>query len=216
MMMRTMGNTASLVVKYAALLAAALVLSFALAAPAYAKIHLNAPTTVSDDITRLHISKLDADTHAYVAGAKMAIVNEETGEVVDEWVTATGVHENEKGLDVGVVYVLRELEAPEGYGTVQDVRFVVNETEGTGITVLSQGNDSELTASYKLNLYDKALGAAGETVVTQTRGVPAGGGPSRAVAPKTGDGTPLGAVGALVGLGVLAIILLQIPKRKME
>lgn len=194
---------------------AAFAAAFACAMPAYANIHLNAPTTVSDDITRLHINKLDADTHEYVSGAKMAIIDEATGEVVDEWVTGPGVHENEKGLDVDVVYVLRELEAPEGYATAEDVRFVVNETEGTGITVLSQGNDSELVESYKVNLYDKAADVENEIVVTQTRGVPADNA-TRAVAPKTGDETPLTVIAVLVAIGVLAILLLQVPKSKME
>ena len=228
----------------AALAFAALALALAFAAPAHANIHLDAPTTVSDDITRVHVAKLDADTHEFVEGAKMAIVEEETGAVVDEWVTGTSAHENEKGLNVNVVYVLRELEAPEGYDRVEDVRFVVNETEGTGITILSQGTDSELVESYRVNLYDRPHAVERETVVTQTREqapterrqvvtttkpAPSSNNtvttnnttqsseqPNKAVAPKTGDETPLAVVAVLVAAGILLILLLQLPKRRLD
>jgi len=199
----------------AAVVVVALALScVAFALPAYANIQLDAPTTVSDDITRVHVNKLDADTHEYVSGAQMAIINEETGEVVDEWVTGQGTHMNEKGLDVDVVYILREVGAPEGYDAVEDVRFVVNETEGTGITILSQGNDSELVESYKVNLYDKPHDSENVVTVTETRATPSA--TTRAVAPKTGDEAPLLPIAIFAVVGVAVILLLQIPKRKME
>lgn len=225
----------STIARGAALLAAALAAALALAAPALANVRLDAPTTVSDDITRVHVAKLDADTHAFVEGAKMAIIEEGTGAVVDEWVTGAAAHENEKGLDVNVVYVLRELEAPAGYERVADVRFVVNETEGTGITVLEQGADSELAGSYLLNLYDRPIAVEREQVVTRERPAepgqagssasgtrPAPGQQqaqareSRAVAPKTGDEAPLALVAALVAAGAAAVLLLQVPKRRMD
>lgn len=183
---------------------------------------MNAPTTVSDDITRLHVNKLDADTHEFVIGATMAIVNESTGEIVDSWVTSAQTHENEKGLDVGVVYILRELNAPEGYGMVEDVRFVVNETEGTGITVLSNGKDSELTESYKVNMYDQRFNAQNETVITQPGSSQSTGGSSnvattsKTVAPKTGDETPLYTGGIVIVVGLTIIFALQLYKRRLD
>ncbi|MBQ9002448.1 MAG: LPXTG cell wall anchor domain-containing protein [Eggerthellaceae bacterium] len=188
--------------------ALAFVAAFAPQAFAVDNVQLNAPTTVSDDITRLHVDKLDADTHEQLAGATMAIINEKTGEIVDSWVTGKSTHENEKGLDVNVVYILRELEAPEGYDKVEDVRFVVNETEGTGITVLSQGSDSELTESYKVSLYDKAKPIEREITVTKT--------PPNEPAPKTGDETPLAVVAGLVGAGLALIVILQLVKRAIR
>ena len=195
----------------AAILAVAIALTCTVfALPAYANIQLDAPTTVSDDITRLHVNKLDADTHDYVIGATMAIINEGTGEVVDSWVTGSGTHENEKGLDVNVVYILREIAAPDGFSKADDVRFIVNETEGTGITILSQGNDSELSESYKLTMYDKAADIVNEITVTETRPAPT----NKGVAPKTGDETPLTTVAILIAAGVIAIVLLQFYKRR--
>ena len=161
--------------------------------------------TVSDEATRVQVNKLDADTHEFVQGATMVIIEEATGEVVDQWVTGTSAHEAKKRLDVGVVYILREVSAPNGYDKVQDVRFEVNETEGEGITVLSKGDDAELTESYKFALYDKRT--SGERVVTATDKKPA---------PKTGDETPLWSVAALIFAGGVLILLLQLFKRRVD
>lgn len=174
-----------------------------------ANAQLDAPVSVSDEATHLNVDKLDSDTHEYVTGATMEIVNESTGQVVDSWVTTSATHENEKALDVGVTYILRELAAPDGYSAVQDVRFSVNETEGEGITVLSGGDDYELVESYKLALYDKPAPGQNETVVTKTT-------TSTTVAPKTGDETPLTLVAALMAVGVSAILILQVFKRRLD
>ena len=193
--------------KAAALVAVLLIACAAFAPRAYAEnVQLDAPVQLSDDITKVEVSKLDADTHDYVVGATMEIVNERTGEVVDSWVTTDTTHQNLKGLEVEEVYILREIEAPEGYDKVEDVRFKVNETEGTGITVLSQGSDSELVESYRFSLYDKKKPLEHETVVTKTTKTPA---------PKTGDETPITFVAALVGVGLLAIVVLQLAKRSI-
>ena len=70
----------SSVIGWVAALAVALMLACAFAVPAYAKV-LEAPTTVADDITRLHVNKLDADTHEPVVGATLVIVDEQ-GKVI--------------------------------------------------------------------------------------------------------------------------------------
>lgn len=196
--------------------AAAVLLAFTLIVPqAWANRQLDAPVTVSDDVTRVDVNKLDPDTREFVQGASMAIIEKDTGLVVDEWVTGNGTHQNVKSLDVGKVYILRELAAPEGYEAVQDVEFVVNKTEGTGLTILSQGNDSELVESYKVNLYDKKKPIEEEIVVTETRDVESKAtNTTRTVAPKTGDETPLWIVELLVAAGVVAIVALQILKRR--
>lgn len=191
----------------------------AFAPSAFANQHFDAPTTVSDDITRIHVNKLDADTHSFVVGATMAIIEKDTGVVVDEWVTGSGTHQNEKGLNVDVVYILRELAAPAGYSTVQDVEFVVNETEGTGITILSQGSDSELVESYKVNLYDEPIAAENVVTVSKERTTYAKDDSSKTnktVAPKTGDESPLALIAVLVLSGIALIVLLQFMKRHMS
>ena len=182
---------------------------------------MDAPVTVSDDITRLHVNKLDADTHEYVKGATMAVIDEETGKVVDSWVTDGSTHEIEKLLDAGKTYILRELAAPDGFDKIADVRFEVKKTEGEGIEILSGSDDVELSDSYKLAVYDKRQPTEKETTVTKTRpgtetNTKSPENTSKVVAPKTGDETPLTLVAGLMGLGVSLILILQLVKRRIE
>ena len=143
----------------------------------------------------------------------MAIIEKATGTVVDEWVTGKSTHTNEKGLDVGKTYILREISAPDGYEKVEDTEFVINEIEGSGVTVVS--GPGELTESYKFNLYDKAETVTNEKVVTKTRGASSSSSSGKTVAPKTGDETPVSLVTLLVVIGVLAIGILEVSKRRV-
>ena len=192
---RIMGRAA--LAAAAAALACALVL--ALAPSAYAR-EVTAPTrpdgtamTVSDDVTRIHVDKLDARTREAVKGAKMQIVERDTGRVVDEWVTDGTTHAFEKGLDVNVMYVLREAEAPEGYEKIADVEFFANEIEGTGITLVGAHDQAELTDAYKVALLEphEEIEVVEERVEYVDRVV------------KTGDRLP---VAALAGAAAVAAV----------
>ena len=111
--------------------------------------------TVSDDVTRIHVDKLDSRTHEFVVGARMQILVKETGEVVDEWTTNGTTHAFEKGLDVNVPYILREVEAPDGYAKIDDVEFFANEMEGTGITLVGASSDqADLFDGFRVALYE--------------------------------------------------------------
>ena len=215
---RIMGKTRAVAMATVALLALILACT-CFTSQAFANRTIDAPTTVSDDITRIHVNKLDADTREYVQGAKMAIIEKESGLVVDEWVTGGSTHQNEKGLDVKRRYILRELEAPEGFEKVEDVEFEVDPEEGKGLIIYSQGKDSELVESYKVNLYDKAKTIEDEIVVTETRGTSSSNttsGTTKNPAPKTGDETPLWPIIALVVVGIIGIGVLEIPKRRIK
>lgn len=166
--------------------------------------------TVSDDITRLDVAKLDPDTREYVEGATMRIVEKDTGEVVDEWVTGSETHHNAKVLNVNVHYLLQEISAPDGYEVATETEFYVDETEGVGIHIVS-GPDAELTESYKINLYDKKLDTTTETVVTKTTENTT---TSKVKAPKTGDETPFVPVLIVVLVAIAGIVALQIVKKK--
>lgn len=168
---------------------------------------------VSDDITRLNVAKLDPDTREYVKGATMQIIEKDTGEVVDEWVTTDTTHKNEKSLNVNVVYILRELSAPDGFQKAKDTEFMVNETEGTGITILS-GDDAELTQSYTINLYDKKGTTTNEVTYTKTNNKTTTTTTSKVKAPKTADETPILAVSAAVVVCLASISVIQVIKRK--
>ena len=189
-------------------LAAALLACVLCAPQALAKQTIEMPDGwgVSDDITRIHVTKVDAGTHEALKGAKMAIIDRETGEVIDEWTTDGTTHETEKLLDVNRDYILRELEAPEGYDKVQDTIFKVNEMEGTGITIIDPvPSSTELSEMYKVTIYDQHVDIVKEETRTVTT-----------KAPKTGDETPLAPVGALAGAAILGIAVLQFAKRRIK
>ena len=91
--------------------------------------------------------------------------------------------------------------------------------EGKGLIIYSQGKDSELVESYKVNLYDKAKTIEDEIVVTETRGTSSSNttsGTTKNPAPKTGDETPLWPIIALVVVGIIGIGVLEIPKRRIK
>lgn len=131
---------------------------------------------VADNITRLNVNKLEKGARDYVEGAHMAIYEKDTGRLVTEWVTDGKVHEvarNAEGntadgaLNVDTVYILRELEAPEGYAKAEDVEFVIHSdnfnTTGELLSGTDDGNaDSEEIRgsgpeqAFVINLYDEA------------------------------------------------------------
>lgn len=192
-----------------AVVVATLVLGLGFAPHAYART-ADAPMTVSDDITRLDVAKLDPDTREYVEGATMRIVEKDTGTVVDEWVTGSETHHNAKVLNVNVHYLLQEISAPDGYTVAAETEFYVDETEGVGIHIVS-GADAELTEGYKINLYDKKAATTNETVVKKTSTKTK---TTKVKAPQTGDEAPLAAVIIAVAVCIMAILVLQRIKRR--
>lgn len=173
-----------------ALAAMLVIAAMAVPARAFARTVLDYEPTqtvnpVADNITRLNVNKLEKGARDYVEGAHMAIFEKETGKLVTEWVTDGSAHEvarntddpNRGALDVDVVYVLRELEAPEGYKKADDVEFVIRSddfnTSGEIISGADGGNaDSEeirgsgTEQAFVINLYDEAYV---ETEEVQTR-----------------------------------------------
>lgn len=79
---------------------------------------------VADNVTRLQVNKLRADTHDYVQGAHLVIYRQDQPDtVVAEWVSENHMHELSRVLDINTPYVLHEVSAPEGYGLAEDVVF---------------------------------------------------------------------------------------------
>ncbi len=217
--MRTVktGAVMRAVARMAAIIAGA-VLVLTLIPSAFA---VNAPLTVSDDVTHLRISKLETNTHEWVPGARMAIIEKDTQKVVAEWTTGEETFVLNKRLDVNKPYVLKELSAPAGHNLAQDVEFYVNASEAEGITVTNDGGagNAELVDSITINVYDRALDATeiavrterGETNMVRTNG---SAGATHEAAPKTGDEIPLfmGAIAA--GVALLGAAALQLVKRR--
>lgn len=205
---------------------------------AYAEVVLDYDPTetvnpVADNITRLNVNKLEKGARDYVQGAHMAIFEKETGKLVTEWITDGTAHEvarntddpNRGALDVDVVYILRELEAPEGYQRAEDVEFVIHSDDfNTSGEILSGSENGNADAeeirgsgpeqAFVINLYDEAtLNVTDEETVTRQkeREDETQVERSRGNLTKTGDDTsflPI-IVLAAAGCGVLAVALIK-------
>lgn len=120
---------------------------------------------VADNVTRLDVNKLETGSRDAVVGAKMQIIDEETGAVVAEWTTDGSQHELSKILDIETVYILREVSAPEGYEVAPDTRFILHSEEfNTTGEILNDHDNVEFSAvtgsgqeqAFVINLYDDA------------------------------------------------------------
>lgn len=85
-----------------------------------------AVATIGNDYTKLYISKLDAATGEELPGAKLEVIDKDTGEVIETWTSTEEQHYIE-ALPAGD-YILRETMAPEGYEIAQEIQFTVKNT----------------------------------------------------------------------------------------
>lgn len=83
-------------------------------------------TLTNDDLPRTVVSKKSVTGEDELPGATLRVYDAD-GELVEEWVSDEGPHRIE-ALAPGE-YVLRETEAPEGYGLAEDVPFTVEGTD---------------------------------------------------------------------------------------
>ena len=81
--------------------------------------------TMIDSTTIVKISKQDMTTGTELAGATLQVIDKD-GNVIEEWVSADEPHYIEAKLTAGETFTLRELTAPDGYNTAEDIEFTVN------------------------------------------------------------------------------------------
>ena len=74
----------------------------------------------------LTVRKVDASGNA-VEGAVLQVVSAKTKNIVDQWIVDESGNHNVNGLIVGESYILKELQAPEGYILADDVEFTVTD-----------------------------------------------------------------------------------------
>jgi hypothetical protein len=187
--------------RFAAALVAMIAVVVALLAPgaALAETVLDYEPTenpVADNVTRLEVNKLRADTHEYVEGAHLVIYPQgEPDNIVAEWVSATSMFELARVLDINTPYVLHEVSAPEGYGLAEDVVFeLYSENFNTTGRILSgdaNGNaEFEIISgsgpeqAFVINMYDPIKPREEEREIHRQREVER---PREETLPKTGD-----------------------------
>ncbi|NLB28130.1 MAG: hypothetical protein GX819_04195, partial [Clostridiaceae bacterium] len=77
---------------------------------------------------QLEFSKKTLTGEEELPGAYLALIDQETGAILDEWVSGHNPHAI-SCLLVGKTYCLREIKAPPGYALSEDMVFTVKDTE---------------------------------------------------------------------------------------
>ncbi|WP_251159108.1 Spy0128 family protein [Caniella muris] len=174
---------------------------------------------VYDEATRVAFNKLDTRTREWVVGAKLQILREDDGEVVASWTSGEATKELVATLDVDVSYILREVEAPEGYHKAGDVVFTIDPYGKVSLVSGADNGNAEISAE-TITLFDTQVDAeevvplerVTERRVGGDRGT--GGTESRGGSvPATGDlasnGWVLAGLAALVAVAVTGAVVLH-------
>ncbi len=107
---------------------------------------------MADDTTKVRISKIDITNSKELPGASMQITDE-TGKIVDTWISGDTSHFIEGKLIAGKTYTLHEESAPDGYVVASDVQFTVN-SDGS-VTAVEMVDD---TTKVKISKTDITTG----------------------------------------------------------
>lgn len=158
---------------------------------------------VYDETTQVEVNKLDTRTHEWVEGAKLVILEKESGKEVASWTSGKAPEKLAKTLNVGITYLLREMEAPGEYRLANDVEFVIDDYGNVTITKGAENGNAELSDN-TITLYDTMMDA--EEVEQReretTREVPLG-----TLLAQTGDMLPILGIGAIVLASLIALIV---------
>jgi len=158
---------------------------------------------VYDETTQVEVNKLDTRTHEWVEGAKLVILEKESGKEVASWTSGKAPQKLAKTLNVGITYLLREVEAPGEYRLANDVEFVIDNYGNVSITKGTENGNAELSDN-TITLYDTMMDA--EEVEQReretTREVPLG-----TILAQTGDMLPILGIGAIVLASLIALIV---------
>ncbi|MBQ8042820.1 MAG: hypothetical protein IJ272_01550, partial [Clostridia bacterium] len=116
-----------------------------------------------DEQTKITLAKYDEEGNL-VPGATMQVVDEE-GNEIETWVTGNTAHEIVGKLIVGKKYILKELQAPDGYAVAEDIEFTIEDTnekqdvnmteQGITIEISKLGESGEFVVGAELELLDK-------------------------------------------------------------
>ena len=214
-----------------AIVVALLAPSIALANEHNADVYLDYEPTenpVADNVTRVLVNKLRADTHEYVEGAHLVIYPEaDPTTIVAEWVSTGTSHEIARTLDVNTRYVLHEVSVPAGYGLAEDVVFELysEDFNTTGKIISGGGGNAEFEIisgdgpdqAFVISMYDPVKPAQEQKEIHKRREVerPASYSSTTALA-KTGDLFSQPLFYALLAAGAAAIGYGVYRRRKAE
>lgn len=95
----------------------------------------NFTITCENKPTEIIFSKVDETGVKEIAGAKIQIIDKETNEIIEEWVSSEESHQVNYLVE-GKEYIMKEISAPYGYEIAEEITFVM----GDGIKVTMQNN----------------------------------------------------------------------------
>lgn len=167
---------------------------------------------VYDETTQIEVNKLDTRTHEWVEGAKLVILEKESGKEVASWTSGKAPQKLAKTLNVGTAYLLREVQAPGEYRLANDVEFVIDNYGNVTITKGTENGNAELSDN-TITLYDTMMDA--EEVEQReretTREVPLD-----TILAQTGDMLPILGIGLIVLASLVALIVAARRRRHHE
>lgn len=166
---------------------------------------------VYDEVTTLEVNKLDTRTHEWVEGAKLVILEKESGKEIASWTSGEAPQKLEKTLNVGTTYLLREVEAPDQYRLANDVEFVIDDYGNVSITKGTENGNAELSDN-TISLYDTMLDAEETETIEREKSTTEKPNKDTLLA-KTGDMLPILGI-ALVALAALIVVIVAVRRRR--
>ena len=113
---------------------------------------------MSDDVTKVYITKYDITGEKELSGAKLRVTDGE-GNIIDEWVSSENAHEIIGVLEACGEYILHEEISPDGYVVASDITFIVSEN-GEVDTVMMYDDTTKVQISKRDITNDEELAGA--------------------------------------------------------
>lgn len=122
---------------------------------------------VYDEATTITFNKQETNTHNWVEGAKLQVIEKATGKVVEEWTTKASGEVLTAKLNVDTPYILHEVSAPDGYAVAKDVEFVIDAYGKLSVTSGTEDGNASLNDTTVV-LFDRRLDVEEINRITRT------------------------------------------------
>ena len=115
--------------------------------------------TMHDAKNVVVVSKTDLAGTKELPGAKLQILSSDGKTVLESWTSTNEEYKVTKKLKAGESYILREIEAPDGYAIADDVKFTVNKDGSTTKVVMKDAQTSVTVSKTELTGEKEIAGA---------------------------------------------------------